>query len=303
MGHSRPKINEQHIDQIRQLLIDNPEWSRSKLSRELCEIWGWKSETGQLKDISCRDLLRALEESGQIMLPAKKRPGAVKSERGWECEQLSFFDQVEQAPIETKLKTVIPLIIEVADAREKIGEFKSLIDQYHYLGYGRSVGECIRYTVKSRDGTMLACLMFGSSAWRCASRDKYIGWHDEERQEKLYLTTNNTRFLILPWIRIPYLASHILSLIARRISQDWQTKYGHPLYLLETFVERDRFAGTCYKAANWTRVGETTGRGRDSISVRATLPIKDIYVRPLTIDFRKKLAVQTLSEQKEGDEQ
>lgn len=265
-------------------------------------MWGWKSETGQLKDISCRDLLRMLETTGQIILPPQKRHGAVKGKKGWECDQLSFFDQVEHEPIEAKLKSVIPLDIEVADARDKIGEFKSLIDQYHYLGYGRSVGECIRYTVKGKDGVMLACLMFGSSAWRCASRDKYIGWTDEERQEKLYLTTNNTRFLILPWVRIPYLASHILSLITRRISQDWQTKYGHPLYLLETFVERDRFAGTCYKAANWTRVGETTGRGRDSLSTRPTLPIKDVYVRPLTMGFRKKLVSHNLSNQGKGDD-
>jgi hypothetical protein len=145
--------------------------------------------------------------------------------------------------------------------------------------------------------------MFGSSAWRCAPRDKYIDWTDEERRAKLYLTTNNTRFLILPWVRIPYLASHVLSVISRRISQDWQRKYGHPLHLLETFVERDRFAGTCYKAANWTRVGETTGRGRDSVSARATLPIKDVYVRPLTADFRKKLAGQSLLERVKGGSQ
>ena len=143
-------------------------------------------------------------------------------------------------------------------------------------------------------------MMFGSAAWRCASRDKYIGWSDVERKANLHLTTNNTRFLILPWVRIPYLASHILSLITRRISHDWQLKYGHPLYLLETFVERQRFAGTCYKAANWRCVGETTGRGRDSVSSRATLPIKDVYVYPLSADFRQKLSGKSEQEQGNG---
>ncbi|MCL1810525.1 MAG: DUF4338 domain-containing protein [Clostridiales bacterium] len=197
--------------------------------------------------------------------------------------------------METRLKAVAPVVVEIADAQERIGEFKSLIAQYHYLGYGQSVGECMRYMVRSRDGVPLACLMFGSSAWRCAPRDKYIAWADKERRVNLYLTTNNTRFLIFPWVRIPYLASHLLSLISRRVSQDWKTKYGHPLCLLETFVERDRFAGTCYKAANWTRVGETTGRGRDSVSARAVLPIKDVYVYPLAADFRETLAGQSLA--------
>jgi len=133
---------------------------------------------------------------------------------------------------------------------------------------------------------MLACLLFGSSAWRCSPRDKYIGWDDGARETNLHLTTNNTRFLIIPGIRIPHLASHILGLISRRVSGDWQEKYGHQIKLLETFVERRRFRGVCYKAANWQRIGETTGRGRDSISSVATLPIKDVYVYPLAKDFR-----------------
>lgn len=280
------------------MLSEHPDWHRSRLSQELCERWGWKSEAGQLKDISCRDVLRSLDAAGQIKLPPKQRStrGKGKSTN----VQLSFHDVT---PIEAGLKSVVPVMVELADAREKIGEFKSFIAQYHYLGYGQSVGECMRYMVRNRDGVPLACLMYGSSAWRCAPRDKFIGWTDEERRAKLYLTTNNTRFLILPWVRIPYLASHILSVISRRIAQDWQIKYGHPLHLLETFVERDRFAGTCYKAANWRCVGETTGRGRDSISVRAVLPIKDVYVYPLASDFRKKLAGSTAPEQGKGETQ
>ena len=301
MGHQRPKITHQHIKQIRQLLVDHPDWNRTKLSKELCELWDWKSNVGQLKDISCRDLLRILDVKGQIALPPKQKQRTLKGRNDRAGIQLSFFNTVHPAPIEIKLRDVAPVTVEIMDARERIGEFKSFIEQYHYLGYGQSVGECIRYMVRSRDGVSLACLMFGSSAWRCAPRDKYIGWSDEERRANLHLTTNNTRFLILPWVRIPYLASHILSIISHRISQDWQTKYGHPLYLLETFVEHDRFAGTCYKAANWARVGETTGRGRDSVSARAVLPIKDVYVYPLATDFRKKLTRQnTIGQGKAG---
>jgi hypothetical protein len=288
MGHRRPEITDEHIEQIRQMMLDHPDWRRSRLSRELCELWGWKSEVGQLKDLSCRDLLRALDQKGLIKLPPgmnngpKKRFGAAKH------IQLSMHDTT---PMEASLKDVAPVVIEIADSKDRIGEFKSLIEQHHYLAYGQSVGECMRYMVRSRDGIPLACLMFGSSAWRCAPRDRYIGWDDETRAAHLHFTSNNTRTLILPWIRIPCLASHVLSLVSRRISGDWQGKYGHPLYFLETYIERSRFAGTCFKAANWQRVGETTGRGRDSKSSRATLPIKDVYVYPLVKDFRRKLTV------------
>jgi hypothetical protein len=289
MGHMRPEITQQHIEQIRQLLNDHPDWTRTRISEELCELWGWKSSVGQLKDISCRDLLRALDSDGQITLPPKKKLGTLK-DRGKEAGiQLNLFEEEQPAPLETKLGAVTPLVVEIADSRDKIGEFKSYIEQFHYLHYGRSVGECMRYMVRSRDGIPLACLMFGSSAWRCAPRDKSIGWSDEERRANLYLTTNNTRFLILPRVRIPHLASHILSLISRRVSQDWQTKYGHPLHLLETYVECDRFAGTCYKAANWLRVGKTVGRGRDDTNRTATLPVKDIYLYPLHKRYRQSL--------------
>jgi hypothetical protein len=220
-------------------------------------------------------------------LPPKEKRGTLKNRE--RCVQLSLFEAHQPAVIETTLEAVKPLVVEIADAPDRIGEFKSYIEQFHYLRYGRSVGECMRYMVRSRDGVPLACLMFGSSAWRCASRDKFIGWTDEERQAALYLSTNNTRFLVLPGVRIPCLASHILSLISRRISRDWQAKYGHPLYMLETFVEHDRFKGTCYKAANWVCVGKTVGRGRDDTNNTASLPIKDIYLYPLNKQYRQLL--------------
>ena len=265
-------------------MVEHPDWHRSRLSQELCELWGWKSAIGQPKDISCRDLLRALEAAGRIKLPPRQRtPRKTVDGAGI---QLSMHDT---SPIEKSLKEVLPLTVRIAASKTEMAEYKSLVEQYHYLGYGRSVGECMRYMVYGRDGAILACLLYGSSAWRCAPRDRFIGWGDASRGANLPNTTNNTRFLILPWVRIPHLASHILSVISRRIARDWETKYGHPLYLLETFVERGRFRGTCYKAANWEHVGETTGRGRNSRSAVGELPVKDVYVYPLHRRFREKL--------------
>ena len=284
MGHRRPEITEERIGQIKMLIADNPDWNRSRLSKELCELWDWKSETGQAKDISCRDMLRALEAAGRIELPPRQTLGRKTGEI--RHIQLRIHDTTL---LETELRDITPVSIEIAQTKSEIDEFKSYIEQYHYLGYGRSVGECMRYVVRAKSGGVLALLLFGSSAWRCAPRDKFIGWNDEERLANLHLTTNNTRFLIPEWVKAPCLASHVLSLISRRISSDWQDKYGHPIVSLETFVERERFRGTCYQAANWRRVGETTGRGRDSLTNRATLPIKDVYVYPLSRRFRKIL--------------
>lgn len=164
-----------------------------------------------------------------------------------------------------------------------------MIAQYHYLSFDVTVGENIKYMVYSRQGQLLACLLFGSSAWTCAPRDQFIGWDNPTRKANLIYTTNNTRFLILPWVKIPHLASHILGLICHFIVLDWQKKYGHPVHLLETFVEKDRFKGTCYKAANWTYVGETTGRSRNDRYNQLRVPVKDIYLHPLGKDFREVL--------------
>ena len=285
MGHRRPKITEEKIGQINSLLKQNPDWGRTRLSVELCELWDWKSEAGQLKTISCRDVLRALDSAGRINLPPQIR--AARKAGASNNIQLSFHDET---PIEASLKSVVPVSVSIARTKPEIDEFKSYIDNYHYLAYGQSVGECMRYFVRSRDGSMLACLLFGSSAWRCSPRDKFIGWDDRARNASLHLTTNNTRFLVLPHVRVPHLASHVLSVISKRISGDWQDKYGHGICFLETFVERDRFRGVCYRAANWIRVGETAGRGRDSVTKEATLAKKDIYVYPLTKNFKALLS-------------
>ena len=163
--------------------------------------------------------------------------------------------------------------IEVISSGKPLAVFKSYIDQFHYLFFDRTIGENMKYMIYSRDDIPLACLLFGFAAWSCSPRDNYIGWDKDQRRGNLSLATNNSRFLIYPWVRVPHLASHILSLISRRISSDWIDKYAHPLYLLETFVENQKFRGIAYRAANWIRVGATTGRGRDGGHQEAILPI------------------------------
>ena len=284
MGAMRPAITPERIGEIKKLIEANPGWSRSKLSQELCKMWGWKGENGQLKDISCRDVLRNLDSAGKIELP-KRRPGG-RSKGGADIVPLMLHDA---APIKEALSELKPLTLEVVIGKSELMEFKSYVAQYHYLGYDRNIGENIKYFVRDRHGRILACLAFGSAAWKCEGRDTFIGWNTGKRKEKLRYMTNNSRYLIFPWVKVPHLASHILSLVCRQISKDWVIKYGHPLYILETFVECERFQGTCYKAANWLYVGKTTGRGRDSKSMEAVLPIKDVFVYPLNKRFRELL--------------
>ena len=277
-------MTQERIAEINWLIEANPDWHRTKLSQELCKMWDWKGENGQLKDISCRDVLRDLDAEGKIKLPTRHTHGHTKG--GADDVALMLHDTTL---IDGSLSELKQLSIEVVADKKNLREFKSYMAQYHYLGYDRNIGENIKYYVRDRHGRTLACLMFGSAAWKCEGRDTFIGWDNEQRKDGLRYITNNSRYLVLPWVRIPHLASHILSLVCRRISNDWETKYGHPLYMLETFVECERFQGTCYKAANWLHVGKTTGRGRDSKSVEAVLPIKDIFVYSLAKRFRELL--------------
>jgi len=280
---NRPEITEEKIELIRRLIAENPDMGRTRLSVMLCEIWGWRGSNGRTKDMSCRDLLRALDKAGKIVLPKlKTTPRRAGDRKG--IKHLAH----DETPIVGNLKDLQPLRVEIVSSKDDIAQFKSYIDQYHYLGFDRYVGENMSYMVKSRDGKALSCLLFGSAAWSCRDRDKFIGWGKEQRRHNLNMMTNNVRYLIYPWVRVPHLASHILSLITKRISIDWEEKYGHPVYLIETFVER-RFRGTCYKAANWIKVGSTTGRGRDGGHHNAILPIKDIYLYPLVENYRSML--------------
>ena len=284
MRTTRPEITVERVAEINKMLEANPDWHRTKLSQELCKKWGWAGENGQLKDISCRDIFRDLDAKGEIKLPKRRTLGHTKG--GADEVVLMMCDTT---PIKEPLSKLQPLSLEVVVGKNNLMEFKSYMAQYHYLGYDRNIGENIKYFVRDRQVRTLACLMFSSAAWKCAGRDRFIGWCSDKRQENLRYMTNNSRYLILPWVEVPHLASHILSLVCRQISNDWVAKYGHPLYALETFVECGRFQGTCYKAANWIHVGKTTGRGRDSKSGSAVLPIKDIFVYPLCKHFRELL--------------
>jgi len=284
MRTTRPEITVERIAEINALMEANPEWHRSRLSQEICKKWGWMGENGQIKDVSCRDVLRALDAAGKIKLPPQQRRGRVAGVS--EHIPLMLHDTTA---IEAALRQIQPLTLEVVVGKTNLAEFKSYIAQYHYLGYDRNIGENIKYFVRDKHGRTLACLAFGSAAWKCEGRDKFVGWDNEARKQSLRFVTNNSRYLIFPWVNVPHLASHALSLVCRRVSSDWMAKYGHRLYLLETFVEIDRFQGTCYKAANWIHVGKTTGRGRDSKSNEATLPIKDVLVYPLEKRFRELL--------------
>lgn len=283
---TRPELTEAIIKQINNIIEENPDWGRTRISKYLCELWDWRLPNGQLKDISCRDMLRALDKSGKILLPALIREPMSNISRN--TEQMEH----DTTAIACGLSQLQPLSVNIVEGVERLAEFKSLLAQYHYLSFNRTVGENMKYIVRSNSGAMLACLLFGSAAWSCRDRDAYIGWDRSKRSSRLQYLTNNTRFVVLPWVRVPCLASHVLALITKRLSDDWETVYGHGLLAVETFVECQRFKGTCYKAANWICVGRTTGRGRNDHQHAQALPIKDVYLLPLSHRWRENLLAE-----------
>lgn len=287
---TEPLIQGRHLRapdlaQIRTWLLEHPSWHRTRLSRDLCELWGWRNEAGRLKDMAARSLLLKLEARGWIRLPPRQR-ASVNGTRNRTPAQWPH----EVTALDAELDALRPLrVAPVAPGSAESGLFQWLLQRHHYLGHRNCVGENLKYLVCARQGRPLACLLFGAAAWRCHPRDAFIGWSDAQRQRQLRLLSNNTRFLILPWVRVRHLASHVLSLITRRLSADWQEKYGHPIHLVETFVERERFAGTCYRAAGWRALGATTGRGRNSRGRAPQGPVKEIYVQALRAHFRQWL--------------
>ena len=224
------------IDFIRQLLADNPTWNRRKLSVVLAEAWDWRNAKGDLKDMASRTMMLKLHERGIIELPPRRR--APTNRMAQRQIQTVFHDTTL---IEQPLKTLMPLkVVNVLPKSEYAELYTCLLASYHYLSYTSSVGENMKYLILDNQDRPLACLLFGSSAWSCADRDTHIGWDKETRQRNINFTTNNTRFLILNWVFVKCLASHILSLVTRRVTDDWITRYGHPVYCLETFVEREK---------------------------------------------------------------
>jgi hypothetical protein len=273
------------LQQVQHLLESHPDWSRYRLSRQLCSLWNWRAPNGQLKDMAARTLLLKLEQRGYIRLPQKRRPSPNRMLH----KQLQPVAHVSQ-PITESLGQLRPLQIkELSQWPDGLALYEWLLHQYHYLSYASAVGLNLKYLVLDWRGRPLSCLLFGSAAWKCNVRDQFIGWNPTQRQAHLQQITNNTRFLILPWVQVPRLASHILSRVLSRLGQDWQSKYARPLHLIETFVDTSRFRGACYRAANWLDLGQTAGRTRQDRSHRLAVSPKRVLVYPLEPDFRRQL--------------
>jgi len=235
--------------------------------------------------MAARTLLLKLERLGEIHLPERQRP----SPNGYRNRSITDVPH-DNSPIESNLRSLQPLkIAPLATADKDVPLFKFLLHRYHYLGHRNCVGESLKYMIRDQSGRLLACMLFGSAAWKTKSRDAFIGWDRYARERNLPFLTNNTRFLILPWVRVENLASHLLARVCRDLPGHWMEQYGHPIHLLETFVERDRFLGTCYRAAGWIHVGATAGRSRNDVHATMSVPVKDVFLCPLTTDFRGRL--------------
>ncbi len=276
-------VTEPDVNEIRMLLQKHSSWNRSRLSRELCARWDWCRPDGQIKDMACREFLRKLESRALIKLPPRQCPGPGRVPKIESVE-------INQSPISCSFSDIKP--VRVVNARKCVEyekTFNYLVKEFHYLSYSRPVGQNMKYLIIGSDDRFLGCLLFGAAAWRMESRDRWIGWEPEIRERNLGLLCNNTRFLILDWVKVPHLASHVLGACLRRLSQDWKDRYGTEIAMVETFVDTTRYLGTCYKAANFKAVGQTKGRSRQDRNNKLKVSIKDILVYPLRRDFRTLL--------------
>jgi len=280
------RLSADQLSWLRQWIGQHADWSRRRLSRELCQHWDWRNGRGELKDFAGRSLLEKLAGQGLVSLPPLQLQRSHPRPKPGRAITVGWSEEVVREP----LTELLPLQWTVAEAGQEVGRrFDAYVQTFHYLGL-RVVGENIKYLICDRHGRDLACLLFGAAAWQLKARDQFLGWDPIQRTARLQYLTNNTRFIILPWAQVAGLASCLLSQVVRRISQDWQAKYGHPLYLLESFVQRGRFAGTCYQAANWRCVGQTQGRGRQGPNpLVPTEEVKDVYLYPLDSQFRQRL--------------
>ena len=277
-------ISAEDIVFIQQLIREHPGASRRALSAKLCEAWQWRQSNGAPRDMVCRGLLLMLHRAGKIELPPLRyTPPNPLAKRRSPVAML-----IDTSPIRERLHQLQP--IEFQQVRRTADEvlFNSLMEQHHYLGYEQPVGEQLKYLVWAQ-GRPIACLAWSSAPRHLGSRDRYLGWSAEARRRNIRFLAYNTRFLILPWVTVEHLASHILARMAKRLSEDWERLYQHPIYFVETFVDPTRFRGTCYRAANWIRLGETTGRGKDDHTNRPNRSIKEVLGYPLTQRFREFL--------------
>jgi hypothetical protein len=276
-------VTEVEVNEIRMLLHEHSSWNRSRLSRELCGRWNWQRPDGQMKDMACRELLRKLESRTLIKLPPRQCPGPGR------ISEIKPVD-IDQSPVSCPLSDIKPVsIVNARDCIEHEKAFNYLVKEYHYLSFGRTVGQNMKYLILERNKRILGCLLFGAAAWKTEARDHWIGWPTDVRERNLGLLCNNTRFLILDWVKVPHLASHALGACLRRLPRDWKCRYGTDIAMVETFVDTTRYAGTCYKAANWIKIGQTKGRSRQDRDREFKVPIKDVLVYPLQRDYHQLL--------------
>jgi len=277
-------VTAEDIHYIRELIAAHPRASRRRVSEKLCEAWQWRQANGALRDMVCRGLLLMLDRAGHIQLPAVKFvPHNPFVERA-RPEPMP----VDATPILGPLAELRPVEIEQVRRTDHERLFNSLMEQHHYLAYEQPVGEHLKFLVWAL-GRPIACLAWSSAPRHLASRDRYIGWSAEARRRNIRFLAYNTRFLILPWVRVPHLASHILGRMASQLSPEWERMYDHPMYFAETFIDPTRFRGTCYRAANWKFLGLTTGRGKNDHTYKPNRPIKEVLGLPLTPRFRELL--------------
>jgi hypothetical protein len=282
------RLSSDDLNVVRALIAQHSDWHRTALSVHLCELWDWRNGTGRLKDMAARTLLLKLQARGLIQLPPPQR----RTRRPTAQAPPSFPPALLSnwpAPIEDCLAALEPVSLEWARSLPLRRRVAQLLAQYHYRGFHGPVGENVQYLARDNRGRELAVMVFGAAAWKVAVRDQFIGWSVAQRQQHLGGIANQQRFLILPWVRVRHLASHLLALATGRVSADWQIGYGHPVWLLESFVDTHRFAGTTYKAAGWIGLGQTTGRTRQDPHRTVQSPRKSVWVRALHPDFRQRL--------------
>lgn len=273
----------EEIELIFRLIAGVPKLNRAQLSRLVCDELRWFKPDGSRKDMTCRVAMLRMHRDGLITLPKPLKGnsnGRINPQSTAVCDPQDILALPAGDFGELQLRIV--------NTKQDSAAWNELIHRYHYLGYKPLPGAQIRYLV-SGGGHMLAAMGFGASAWTVAPRDKFIGWTVPQRKARLHFVINNARFLVLPWVKSPNLASRILGAVVKRVAGDWQERYKYTPVLLETFVEKERFRGTCYRAANWILIGQTQGRGKLDRHKKRPLPIKDIFLYPLAKDFRRQL--------------
>ena len=276
-------ITSANLEFIQSIIYQNWDKGRTHISKILCQKWNWTQPNGRLKDMACREVLLTLYRKGLINYPPGVHDGNNKKRN-----QSIPLVPTDKTPLNAKLSELEPVELKLVRNTELEALYNSLVQEHHYLGFRQIVGNHLKYMALIGERPV-ACIGWGSAAWSVKSRETFVGWDKKTKENNLHFVANNTRFLILPWVSVKCLASKILALSAKRISNDWLEVYNHPLYLLETFVEQNRFKGTCYKAANWSCTGQTKGTAKKGHDHLFHGKIKDVYLYPLRKDFRQKL--------------